>query len=40
VDLEEAARLQALGYRVQNKSPQEATMAGDAAAFKRYKAGK
>ena len=40
VDLEEAARLQALGYRLQNKSPQEATMAGDAAAFKRYKAGK
>lgn len=40
VDIEEAVRLQSFGYRVQNKSPQQATMAGDAAAFKRYKAAK
>lgn len=39
VDLEEAVRLQKCGYRVQNKDSKQATMAGDAQAYKRNKAG-
>tara|TARA_R100000278_G_scaffold119544_2_gene101077 strand:- start:11548 stop:11781 length:234 start_codon:yes stop_codon:yes gene_type:complete len=39
VDLKEAVRLQQCGYRVQNKDANQATMAGDAQAYKRNKAG-